>query len=92
SVNLSYSPVQFRCATGEGLSVFAPNDMLVAQAVFEAIVGEQPRRALALEPVVRWPRSAWLAITDCMRAAGFDNRNPGHLAALQSLIDRACDA
>ena len=72
--------------------MFAPNDMVVAQAVFEAIVGEQPRRALALEPVVRWPRSAWLAITDCMRAAGFDYRNPGHLAALQSLIDRACDA
>jgi len=72
--------------------VIAPEDLEVARTVFDVIVGGEPHRALALDPVVRWPRTAWSAFSDCMRAAGFDFHNPGHLAALQSLIDKACDA
>ena len=69
-----------------------PDDLEIADMVFEAIVGDQPKRALALDPVIRWPASAWTAFTEVIRISGFDIHNPQHLAALQSLIDKACDA
>jgi hypothetical protein len=72
--------------------VIAPGDLEIAKTVFDVIVGGEPSRALALDPVIRWPGSAWAAFTECMRHAGFDFHNPNHLAALQSLIDKACDA
>jgi hypothetical protein len=75
-----------------GTDVIAPGDLEVAKTVFDVIVGGEPSRALALDPVIRWPGSAWSAFGDCVRLAGFDFRNPNHLAALQSLIDKACDA
>jgi hypothetical protein len=69
-----------------------PDDLEIADAVFEAIVGDHLSRALALDAVVRWPASAWSAFTDIIEITGFDFHNPQHLAALQSLIDKACDA
>jgi hypothetical protein len=72
--------------------IFTEESMESAQEVFDVIVQGQPKRALALEPVIRWPTTAWFAFTDTMRLAGFDFHNPDHLAALQSLIDKACDA
>jgi hypothetical protein len=71
--------------------LIAPADLEIARAVFDVIVAGEPSRALALEPVIRWPTGAWAAFTDIMRIAGFDFHNPNHLAALQSLIDKACD-
>lgn len=71
---------------------FTPADLEVAQAVFDVIVAGEPRRAHALDPVIRWPKAAWSAFTEAMRIAGFDSHKPSHLSALQSLIDKACDA
>ena len=71
---------------------FAAEDLEIARTIFNAIVEGQPNRALGLDAVIRWPASAWLAFADVMRTAGFEFRNPRHLAALQSLIDKACDA
>ena len=72
--------------------VFDPQDLAVAKTVFEAVVGAEPKRALALEPVIRWSADAWRALAATLQKAGFDPRKPAHLAALQSLIDQACDA
>jgi hypothetical protein len=75
----------------ESPASFSPGDLEIARQVFDAIVGNEPNRALALAPVIQWPPTAWSAFKDAMRTAGFDVRNPKHLTALQSLIDKACD-
>jgi hypothetical protein len=71
---------------------FAPSDLEIARPLFDALVGDDPRRALALDPVLRWSADFWSAFADTLRETGFSPKNPGHLAALQSLIDQACEA
>lgn len=71
---------------------FNPDELEIARQVFEVIVGDEPKRALALAPVVQWPTTAWSVFTNTMQTVGFDFRNPRHLTALQSLIDEACDS
>ncbi len=70
---------------------FDPNVLAIAGQVFDAIVGNDNARAHALEPVIRWHLKAWVAFEDTIASAGFNIRNPDHLAALQYLIDKACD-
>jgi len=65
--------------------LFGPDDLEIARQVFDVIVGDEPKRALALAPLVQWPTTAWSAFKDTMRTVGFDFRNPRHLTALQSL-------
>ena len=70
---------------------FTPLDLEIARPVFEALIDGDPKRALALEPVLRWPADDWTALASTLRETGFDPKKPGHLTALQSLIDQACD-
>lgn len=70
---------------------FDAESLEIAGRVFDAIVGNDKPRALALEPVIRWHLKAWVAFEDTIASAGFNIRNPDHLAALQYLIDKACD-
>jgi hypothetical protein len=67
-------------------------ELEIARPVFEALVDGDPKRALMLDPVLRWPADAWSALATTLRQTGFDPRRPGHLTALQSLIDQACEA
>jgi len=71
---------------------YTPLDLEIARPVFEALIDGDPRRALTLDPVLRWSADAWAALAYTLRETGFDPKRPGHLTALQSLIDRACDA
>ncbi len=70
---------------------FKPETLDLVRPLFEAIVAGEPKRALALDPVIRWQLSAWIAFEDTIFATGFEISNPEHLAALQYLIDTACD-
>lgn len=70
---------------------YTPLDLEIARPVFEALIDGDPKRALALEPVLRWPADDWTALASTLRETGFDPKKPGHLTALQSLIDQACD-
>ena len=71
---------------------YTPADLEIATEIFWAIVRDDPRRALSLEPIIRWQKDAWGAFSATILEIGFDTRNPRHLAALQSLIDHACNA
>lgn len=62
-----------------------------ATSLFEVIVGNDQRRALALDPVLRWTEGYWAALNEAIQMAGFEIQNPRHLAALQHLIDQACE-
>ena len=68
---------------------FSPEDLEIAQDAFSLIVGDDPRRALRLDTVLRWRPGAWAEFDDKLRECGFDRKRPGHLAALQWLIDKA---
>ena len=68
---------------------FSPEDMEIARAAFRLIVDDDPRRALRLDAVLRWREPAWAEFEHGLRESGFDRTNPGHLAALQWLIDQA---
>ena len=71
---------------------FSPDELEVARAVFSVIFGDDPRRALPTKPVLRWPGEFWIEFAPELLECGFDKTNPGHLAALQCLIDQACEA
>ena len=73
-------------------SALSDSDLKIARKAFSQIVDDDPSRALRLEPVLRWPTGAWEAFTDTLRESGFDRRRLSHLAALQWLIDQACEA
>ncbi len=45
--------------------------------------------ALRLDAVLRWREAAWAEFDEGLRGCGFDRTSPGHLAALQWLIDQA---
>lgn len=62
-----------------------------ATSLFDVVVAGDQRRALALDPVLRWTQSYWAALSEAMLSAGFEIQNPRHLAALQYLIDQACE-
>ena len=71
---------------------YTPLELEIARPVFEALVDGDPKRALALDPVLRWPKDAWSALASTIKQTGFDPKRPGHLTALQSLIDQACES
>ena len=71
---------------------YSPEDIEPAKGALALIVGDQPKRVLMLDAVVRWPESAWTAMNSMLRECGFERTKPGHLAALQWLIDQACEA
>ena len=73
-------------------AAFSPAELEIADKAFWLIVGDDPSRALRLDPVCRWSVAAWDALADTLRESAFDSHRPGHLAALQWLIDKACDA
>ena len=70
---------------------FSSKDLEIARKAYSVIVGDNPSQALRLDPVIRWQEFAWDAFGDTLRATGFDRYNPGHVTALQWLIDQACD-
>ena len=65
--------------------------LAIAKAMFDAVVNGDPARALRLDPVIRWSPSDWEPHAAAMREIKFDRHNPAHLAALQAMIDQACD-
>ena len=71
---------------------FTATDLEIAKSVFQKVVSGDPNRARLLDPVIRWTGHTWDAIADVLAQAGFNRHKPAHLAALQSLIDQACDA
>ena len=72
-------------------SMFSDGDLEIATKVFALIVGDNPARALALAPVCQWSAGYWTDHASALLACGFDRLRPGHLTALQWLLDRACD-
>jgi len=70
---------------------YTPLELEIARPVFEALVGGDSKRALTIQPVLRWSAEAWTALAPILKKAGFDPKKPGHLTALQSLIDQACE-
>ena len=68
---------------------FSPEDLEIAKLAFALVVGDDPRRALRLDAVLRWRDAAWDEFDEGLRKCGFDRTSPGHLAALQWLIDQA---
>ena len=71
---------------------FLPDDLEIARAAFSLIFADDPRRAIPMKPVLRWSESFWSEFADELAECNFDRTSPGHLAALQCLIDQACEA
>ena len=65
--------------------------LAIAKRMFDAVVGDDPARALTLDPVLRWTERDWSAHAAVMQQIGFDPENPVHLVALQATIDQACE-
>ena len=72
--------------------MFSPEDLQIAGDFLRAVIGGDITLSITLDPVIRWPQSLWASLSGAMVKSGFNNRNPEHLAALQSLIDKASDA
>ena len=66
--------------------MFTQDDFQVASNFLLQVVQDDMERARALDPVVRWTTGTWRALSDAMSEAGFSNRNPAHLTALQCQI------
>jgi len=71
--------------------LFGPEALEAAFDLFDFIVDGDLSRALSLDPVVRWPLDYWATLSAAARTAKFNRRDHQHLAALQLIIDRACE-
>ena len=72
--------------------MFSQEDLQIAGDLLRAVIGSDITLSITLDPVIRWPQSLWASLSVAMVKSGFNHRNPEHLAALQSLIDKASDA
>ena len=72
--------------------MFSQEDLQIAGDFLRAVIGGDITLSITLDPVIRWPQSLWISLSGAMTKSGFNNRNPEHLAAIQSLIDKASDA
>jgi hypothetical protein len=87
---LSYSP--HIKGSGGAKGMFSQEELRIAGDFLRAVIGGDITLSITLDPVIRWPQSLWISLSGAMTKSGFNHRNPEHLAALQSLIDKASDA
>jgi hypothetical protein len=71
--------------------LFSSEDLTYARRAYTLLNGDEPGRALRWDPVLRWTEATWTANARILKDSGFDRRRPGHITALQWLIDQACD-
>ena len=55
---------------------YSPEDIAPAQGALALIVGDQPKRVLMLDAVVRWPETAWTALDGKLSECGFERTKP----------------